>query len=276
MSIQEHYRSRAKELLSAGTVKMVIGYGAGSTPDRRRPVFITSPDEADRLVLDTTCRTNLSGYLLREGLLSDQKQVAVFLTVDGIRSLNVLAAESQLDTSQVLVFGFGIEGDQARAIEGERAADFKSVIAAAKEQRKSQPADELQEKLEAMTPKERFSFWEGEFSRCIKCYACRQACPMCWCRRCVVDNNQPQWVNTSSHTLGNLEWNLLRAFHLAGRCVECGNCSRACPADIPLHLLNRRMADEVQASFDHYPGMDEAQEPVLASFRKDDPETFIL
>lgn len=276
MSIQEHYRSRAKELLSSGTVKMVIGYGAGSTPDRRRPVFITSPDETDRLVLDKACRTNLSGYLLREGLLSDQKQVAIFLKLDGVRSLNILAAESQLETAQVLVLGFRIEGEEVTALQGERAADFKSLIAAAKEQRKSQPPHELQEKLEAMTPKERFSFWEAEFSRCIKCYACRQACPMCWCRRCVVDNNQPQWVNTSSHTLGNLEWNLLRAFHLAGRCVECGNCSRACPADIPLHLLNRRMSDEVQGSFDHYPGMDEAQEPVLASFRKDDPETFIL
>lgn len=62
-----------------------------------------------------------------------------------------------------------------------------------KEKRKEQPSHEVARKLEQMTSVERFSFWEGEFSRCIKCYACRAACPMCWCRRCVVDNNQPQW-----------------------------------------------------------------------------------
>jgi len=276
MSIQEQYRSRAKELLREGTVKMVIGYGAGTTPLRRRPIFITSPDDADRLVLDAACRTNLAGYLLREGLLADQKSVAVFLTPDGVRTINILAAESQLATEQVIVLGFQIDGENARQLEGTRVADFSGIIAERKKKRKEQPSHEVARELEQMTSVERFSFWEGEFSRCIKCYACRAACPMCWCRRCVVDNNQPQWVNTSSHTLGNLEWNLVRAFHLAGRCVECGNCSEACPVNIPLHLLNRRMTEEVLTAFDYYPGADEHQEPVLASFRKDDPETFIL
>ncbi|MDT9547495.1 MAG: 4Fe-4S dicluster domain-containing protein [Chlorobium sp.] len=276
MSIQEQYRSRAKELLGEGSVKMVIGYGVGTTATRRRPIFITSPDETDRLVLDASCRTNLAGYLLREGLLADQKSIAVFLLPDGVRALNILAAESQLATAQIVVLGFEIKGEEVKPLEGTAAGDFSAIIAERKEQRKAQPSHEMAVKLEEMTPAERFAFWEKEFSRCIKCYACRAACPMCWCRRCVVDNNQPQWVNTSSHTLGNLEWNLVRAFHLAGRCVECGNCSEACPVNIPLHLLNGRMTDEVLTAFDHYPGADEQQEPVLASFRKDDPETFIL
>ncbi|TCD47434.1 4Fe-4S dicluster domain-containing protein [Chlorobium sp. N1] len=276
MSLQEHYRSQARELLAAGAVKMVVGYAEGTTPERRRPVFITEPEECSRLVLDARCRTNLAGYLLREGLLSDGREIAVYLSTEGVRTINILAAESQLSSAQVRILGFEIDRDEVKAMEGKRAADFSEAILAHKERRKKQAPDELAAKLEAMNAAERFTFWQGEFSRCIKCYACRQACPMCWCRRCVVDNNQPQWVNTSSHTLGNLEWNLVRAFHLAGRCVECGNCGRACPVDIPLHLLNRKMTGEVLEAFDHYPGMDEHQEPALASFRKDDPETFIL
>ncbi len=108
MSIEEQYRTRAKELLSGGAVKMVIGYGKGSNAKRRRPIFISSADEVERLVLDDACITNLSGYLVSEGLLSDEKRVAVFLRPEGIRAINILAAESQLDAEQIVIFGFDV------------------------------------------------------------------------------------------------------------------------------------------------------------------------
>ncbi|NTW64261.1 MAG: 4Fe-4S ferredoxin, partial [Chlorobiaceae bacterium] len=172
--------------------------------------------------------------------------------------------------------GFDCNGSEIKGLEGKSAGDFSNIIALLKNSPRENKDRELVESLENMSAEERFSFWQSEFSKCIKCYACRQACPMCYCRRCIVDCNQPQWVNTSSHTLGNFEWNIVRAFHLAGRCVECGNCDRSCPVNIPLRLLNRRMAKEVFDAFDHFSGMSTNQEPVLASFKKDDPETFIL
>ena len=276
MSIEEQYRTRAKELLSGGAVKMVIGYGKGSTSDRRRPLFISSADEVDRFVLDDACITNLSGYLVSEGLLSDEKRVAVFLRPEGIRAINILAAESQLDAEQIVIFGFDVIGKEVKALKGIHVEEFSDVINSIKEGAPEVAEEELFGKIEKMSPQERFSFWQEEFAKCIKCYACRQACPMCYCRRCIVDSNQPQWVNTSSHTLGNFEWNIVRAFHLSGRCVECGNCDRACPVNIPLRLINHRMAEEVLGAFDHFAGMSKTQEPVLASFKKDDSETFIL
>ncbi|EAT58543.1 4Fe-4S dicluster domain-containing protein [Chlorobium ferrooxidans] len=276
MSIEQQYRTRAKELLSAGEVKMVIGYGAGTTAERRRPIFITSPDETERLVLDSACIANLSGYLVTEGLLSDEKRVAVFLRPEGIRALNVLAAEAQLDPLQVVIIGFDLPKGELKSLQGSSVDDFTDLLGALKESTPDVDGRELLEKIEKMSPEERFAFWQEEFSKCIKCYACRQACPMCYCRRCIVDSNQPQWVNTSSHTLGNFEWNIVRAFHLSGRCVECGNCDRACPVNIPLRLINRKMAQEVLDSFNHFAGTSKTQEPVLASFKKDDSETFIL
>jgi len=276
MTIQETYKTRAKELLSSGRVKMVVGYKAGSTPDRRRPHFIRTPEEADRLILDSACIANLSGYLITEGLLSDEKSVGIFLKPDGIRSLNILAAESQLNIEQIVVLGFDVNNNEITSLKGEKAEDFSTLIESLKEHVPQTPGNPLLERIEAMNDKERFAFWEAEFSRCIKCYACRQACPMCYCRRCIVDCNQPQWVNTSSHTLGNFEWNIVRAFHLSGRCVGCGNCDRACPVNIPLRLINAKMAHEVLGAFDHFAGMSQTQEPVLASFKKDDSETFIL
>ncbi len=276
MSTEVQYRDRAKELLAKGDVKLVIGYGGGSTPDRRRPVFARSAEEVDRLVLDSLCIANLSGYLVTEGLLSDEKKVAVFLRPEGIRSINILAAENQLNPEQVVILGFEPVGNDIRPLDGGNVLDFSEFIVSLSENPVASDSDPVIEKLENMSAKERFSFWQDEFSKCIKCYACRQACPMCYCRRCIVDCNQPQWINTSAHTLGNFEWNIIRAFHLAGRCVECGNCDRACPVNIPLRLVNRRMAVEAMNSFDHFAGLSVTQEPVLASFKKDDTETFIL
>jgi len=163
MSIQQQYRSRAKELLQDGSVKMVIGYGEGTTATRRRPIFITNPDDTDRLVLDAACKTNLAGYLLREGLLADQKSVAIFLSPSGVRTINILASESQLSSAQVVVLGFQIQGDTVKALEGTKASDFSPLIAKRKEKRKAQPSHEMTRKLEQMTPAERFAFWEGEF-----------------------------------------------------------------------------------------------------------------
>ncbi|NTW83625.1 MAG: 4Fe-4S ferredoxin [Chlorobiaceae bacterium] len=276
MSIEVQYRNRAKELLSSGEVKLVVGYTGGTTTDRRRPVFVSSAEQVDRLVLDELCIANLSGYLVTEGLLSDEKRVAIFLRPEGIRSINILAAENQLNPDQVVILGFETAGNTIKLLEGSNALDFIEYVVSLSENPVVSDSDPVIEKLEKMNAQERFSFWQDEFSKCIKCYACRQACPMCYCRRCIVDCNQPQWINTSAHTLGNFEWNIIRAFHLAGRCVECGNCDRACPVNIPLRLINRRMAIESKNSFDHYAGLSMTQEPMLASFKKDDSETFIL
>lgn len=67
------------------------------------------------------------------------------------------------------------------------------------------------------SPKERWEFWEKQFSRCVKCYACRQVCPLCYCEVCIADKNQPQWIETSSHTRGNYHWNLIRGVAPVGK-----------------------------------------------------------
>lgn len=276
MGIQEQYRNEAAELLSSGAVKLVIGYGGGSTPDRRRPVFVRSAEEVSRLVLDSYCVANLSAYLISEGLLSDGKNVAVFLKPDGIRSVNILSAEAQVNPDQVVILGFNIEGEQTTPLPGRKAADYAPLMESLRSSGLSPELQREADRLEQMSAVERFDYWKEQFAKCIKCYACRQVCPMCYCRRCIVDVNQPQWINTSSHTLGNFEWNIVRAFHLAGRCVACGGCDRACPVNIPLRLINHRMSKETLDIFGHFPGESADQKPVLANFRQDDPETFIL
>ena len=112
---------------------------------------------------------------------------------------------------------------------------------------------DMVEKLEAMTPDERFAFWRGELSKCIRCNACRNVCPACSCDKCVFDN-----PNTGVHNKAAADdfeenmFHIIRAFHVAGRCTDCGECTRVCPQGIPLHLLNRKFIKDIDELYGDY------------------------
>jgi len=123
--------------------------------------------------------------------------------------------------------------------------------------------------LDAMSEAERAAFWHEQLAKCIRCYACRNACPSCFCPECFVDEFHPQWaLHGGGQFAGNWMWNLGRAQHLAGRCSACGSCERVCPVGIPLMLLNRWMERTTSQAFDHLAGMTEEQKPLPALFRK--------
>ncbi len=109
------------------------------------------------------------------------------------------------------------------------------------------------ERIEAMTPDERFAFWQGELSRCIRCNACRDVCPACTCEKCVFDNPNSGAENKApANSFEEQMFHIIRAFHVAGRCTDCGECSRVCPQNIPLHLLNRKFIRDIDNFYGEY------------------------
>lgn len=133
-------------------------------------------------------------------------------------------------------------------------------------------------KLEAMTPNERFAFWQGELSKCIRCNACRNVCPACSCRTCVFDNDKSGVaVKANTDSFEEKMFHIIRAFHVAGRCTDCGECSRVCPERIPLHLLNRKFIKDIDMLYgDYQAGADAESRAPLVNYTKDDADPSVV
>ena len=133
-------------------------------------------------------------------------------------------------------------------------------------------------RIEAMSPAEKFAFFQNELSKCIRCNACRNVCPACSCRKCVFDSNKfdsAQKANTTSFE--EKMFHIIRAFHVAGRCTDCGECSRVCPQGIPLHLFNRKFIKDINELYgDFQAGADIDTKGPLTNFRFDDAEPSIV
>ena len=129
-------------------------------------------------------------------------------------------------------------------------------------------------RLEAMTADERFAFWQNELSRCIRCNACRDACPACTCEKCVFDNPNSGVENKSpANEFEEKLFHIIRAYHVAGRCTDCGECSRVCPQNIPLHLLNRKFIKDINGFYGEYQAGEEVDSRApLVNYTTEDPE----
>ena len=130
------------------------------------------------------------------------------------------------------------------------------------------------ERIEAMSPEEKFAYFQSELSKCIRCNACRNVCPACSCRKCVFDStafDSDQKANTTSFE--EKMFHIIRAFHVAGRCTDCGECSRVCPQGIPLHLFNRKFIKDINNLYGEYQaGSDLETKAPLTNFTLEDVE----
>ena len=129
-------------------------------------------------------------------------------------------------------------------------------------------------KIEAMSPEERFAFFKAELSKCIRCNACRNVCPACSCRKCVFDSTKfDSAQKANSDSFEEKMFHIIRAFHVAGRCTDCGECSRVCPQGIPLHLLNRKFIKDINTLYGDFCAGESAEGATpLTSFTFGDAE----
>lgn len=295
-SVTDAIRSEARRILGDGTVSAVVGYAAARRKGSAQPVVITDPEQADRLLFTPACVNNLAVYLTKaKKEIPKSGRVGVVVKGCDLKALVGLMGEAQLKRADLYLIGVPCAGVLASVINPATELTSDTIAPKCTECSERLPSGcdfippitppatpELEKKyaaeiarLEGMQPAERWAYWKEQFSKCIKCYACRQVCPFCFCEQCLCDRNKPQMVESTPRPAGNFAWHVVRAMHLTGRCAGCAECERVCPMDIPLNLLNRKMAKELKELFDYEAGFDVNEKGPLATFTEKDDQSFI-
>ncbi len=302
----EAIRAEAKRLLETGEVSVVFGYGAGSTPTRTTPVFVTHTDDVDQLIWSAGCSNNLALYVRPAvklgrvaivakscdaaalvGLIQEKQVKREDLHIIGVPCRGVVDASKlpacgldegkieSVDTTREQVSINGANGTQTLNADqvlksaclgcDREAPALYDTLVGEPVQPRAQLGKALPESIE-----ERRLFWAEAFDKCIRCMACRQVCPLCYCATCFCDTASPSWVSKKIEPEENWMYHTTRAMHMAGRCVGCGECQRACPMGIPVGLMLRELGNEVWELFDYRSGVSLEESPALGTFRDSD------
>jgi coenzyme F420-reducing hydrogenase beta subunit len=312
--LQNTLRDTARRLLQENEIEMIIGYGAGTLPLRTTPCFIRDPEDVDQLMWDLHCENNLSTYLqhvegkvgivakgcdtraivgeIVERQIPRERVVIIGMPCQGV--IDRRAIELQLGDREVLEAHTANGQIVLRGADFEEAWDVRELLCddcivcrhktpPVYDVLVGEPVEEEEEtgehpsvqELESWSHDERWAYFSQEFSRCIRCYACREACPCCYCPECFVDQSQPAWISKGDDLSDVIAFHLVRIYHVAGRCLDCGACARACPMHIDLRTLGRKLEKDVREMYDYEAGMSLEDTPPLSTFRTDDPQEFI-
>ncbi len=303
----------SKRLLQESRVDMVIGFRKGTMPMMNEPCFIKNPDDVDTLVWDSHCGINLANYLTNrkekigiiakgcdsrnivthiiENKISRDQLVIIGVPCKGMvdkRKVSSKIEEEIQDTSekdsQIIVKTRAGETalDKAEVLQDNcltcihrNPAIYDELAADLVEEQKDIDRYEDTHTIEAMSSEEKWKYFEDLLAPCIRCYACKNACPLCYCPTCFVDESKPQWVGKSQDTTDIRTFHFLRAFHCAGRCTDCGACERACPVGINMRVFTKKLEKDCLDQFGWEAGLSLDDRPPLDTYRPDDPENFI-
>ena len=305
----------AKEKLASGAVQQVIGWRRGLFDEDVTPsTFKDAADLEKNFVFNKYCKANLSKYLVKitraietaktttrtnnamakqrdpnavEAPIPNEKVLA-FLKPGDTHSFCQLLKENRITRDDVYVVAVPCSCEMDESVKEGEGCDhcrnkkhvvYDEVFGKAREEAIGDPSRfEGVEKIAAMSADERHEFWKNEFSRCIRCNACRDVCPACTCEKCVFDNNALYTSQKVAQVpFEESLYHIVRAWHVAGRCTDCGECSRVCPEHIPLHLLNRKFVKDIDEIYGPYvAGSDMETKPPMLTWTAGDAEPSVV
>jgi formate dehydrogenase subunit beta len=310
----EKIRETAKRLLAEEKVDVFIGYQKGSVPMMNEPLLVNHPDKVDQLYWDNFCGLNLCNYLTKRtdkiGIIANgcnSRNIVTHITENQIKRDQLyivgIPCEGMIDhravarsvkhkeISDIKQEGdtFVVKGDDfVETFEKQKFLQTNCAVCTHRnpviyDEMLGDPVEEQTgvtpyadvEKIEAMDPEKKQGFFTRLISRCIRCYACRNACPLCYCPTCFVDESEPQWVGKSIDPTDTMTFHFLRAYHCAGRCTDCGACERVCPMGISMRQFTKKLNKDTEALFSWEAGLDSEKRPPLDVYRPDDYNDFI-
>ncbi len=264
----------ASRLLADGQVNVFLAWEKGPEDHLTHPLAARSAEDAQKIVFDEYSIHNLSNYLLK--FRDGHEKIGLVVKGCDSRGIIRLLEDNQFTRDRLYIVGVccpgmkdplkamkinsGLLQDIALDDKADKCSNcaypnpviYDELLGSEQQPHVSGERKAQVEEIENMSPDQRYGFFQETFSKCIRCYACRQACVACNCRTCIFDEMRPQWVGRENNETDNLMYHLVRAYHMAGRCVECGECERVCPVDIPLMLINSKLAKDVNEFFGPY------------------------
>ena len=251
--MSEKVREKVKELLESGKIKGFMGLS--NKYGHVGPHLFCDADDLEHLVIGDWKRPGDTRYSLNKNLIKIARcypddSFGVLVRGCDDRGLKALYSWNQLNPDKVIPVGVACPGDLAEACECLKPYPDEFVEG---EKTEGRVFDSVA-RVDAMNQDGRFDFWFKEFARCIKCYGCRDVCPMCFCNECTLD--EADLVGKGDVPPENPVFHLTRAVHMVGRCIDCGLCNEVCPADIPLRTLYKKVADIIDEDFQYRPGQD--------------------
>ncbi len=311
--ISQKIQESAKRLLREGKADVVIGYRQGTTPMTVAPHFARTEDDCNQFVWSNFAKINLATYLPKypgkvalvakgcdarnavgqvvESQITRENLYLVGVACDGMVDVELIRAReprpvraAEEDRTTIKLQGDGWSTNLTKDEVLRR--NCRTCVSRTPDQTADEmigeptaplPADDFADikALAGKSPAEKLAYFKDLVKDCLRCYACRNACPLCYCPVCFVDETRPQWLGKSQDEMDTYAFHILRAFHCAGRCTSCGACEAACPQDIKLREFTRLLEDEVQRDWQYVPGLDWEQKPPLTIYRPDDEAEFI-
>ncbi|MEW6088922.1 MAG: 4Fe-4S dicluster domain-containing protein [bacterium] len=277
MDINTELQEKVYKLFEEGRIERFIGYEKGSLPYKTKPCIIRKKEDVRRLIFNQFCVNNLSIYLRGSPM-----KTGILANTCTLRSITMLIQQKQVNPENLFVIAVNCAGmadkegnilDKCKTCNHELPKIYNELIG--EEITVScKPGDEYNfiTELEKLPVERRWEFWNKEFEKCVRCYACRNICPVCFCRECVADKTITQWVSKLNQSSTNEFYNLMRIMHVLGRCTDCGECERVCPVKIPFRKILKKMEKEIREKYGYIPGRDPSEAPPLTTFKEGDPE----
>lgn len=283
MNYTKNIQDIAKRLFAEKKIDVFIGYQMCPDGKNQVPLITSNADEVGKLVFTDTSSYNLTNYLKFEH--AKRKRVGIVVKGCDSRALNLLLTENQVKRENLFVIGIcctGVVDENGKKYGNCEECPCPDAVVAdellgTKRGMQAYKQNEEVKQLAAKNVVERGEFFQSVFEACIRCNACRCSCPLCYCDKCSVEENTT-FTCAEANTLPNASAALLTwSLHLAGRCVDCRNCVKACPRGLPLHLLHKKIEGVIHENFaKHLAGVDEKDPGALYKYDLKDPDSFIM